>query len=255
MYSYAVRSAALLIAVFVPAAAFAMPINYGDRVGVTVSYLQVTEETLSTGDADGLFGAPSVFGDQIDFNPVGFSANASGAGGFDITDVELTFGIEAKPNKTIETIILTEAGDYTIVGAGGAGTLAAVAANVIIEVFEVDGVALISPVQTNTSLAFTPSNGDFDLFNDGPNILGAWNGSLTFDVNAFLASESIAGKATLVQVTLDNQLVALSESGTTAFIAKKDTDGLSVTALPEPGAGLLTALGLFGLVSSGRRRS
>jgi hypothetical protein len=236
-------------------AAFAVPINYGNYVGINVSYLQVTEQTLSAGDADGLFGAPTVVGDQIDFDPVGFAANASGAGGNDITDVELTFGIQAKPNEIITTIILTEAGDYTIAGAGGAGTLAAVAANVIIEVFEVDGVALGVPVQTNVQLAFAPSDGDYNLADDGQTILGSWNGSLTFDVAAFLASESIDGSATRVQVTLDNQLVALSEDGTNAFIAKKDTDGLSVTTLPEPGAGILSALGLLGLAAFTRRQA
>ena len=236
-------------------AAFAVPINYGDHVGVNVTYLQVTEETLSAGDPDGLFGAPSVFGDQMDFNPVGVAATASGASGLDITDAELTFGIEAKPNRTIESITLTENGDCTLLGVGTVTTLAAVSASVIIEVFELRGSAIMS-IQTTTALTFAPSGGTHDLATEGQTILGTWSGSLVFDVAAFLDSEGILdGEATLVQVTLDNQLVATSEDGTTSFIAKKDADGLSVTATPEPGTGLMLVVGLLGLARAGRSRA
>ena len=249
-----VFAAVSLLALALAPAASAVPINYGDFVGVNVTYLQVTEQTLSAGDPDGLFGSPTAFGDQLDFNPVGFSANASGAGGLDITDAQLTFGIDAKPNRTIENIILTETGDYTLLGSGTAGTLAAVAASVIIEVFEVDGITLLTPVQTTTALMFSPSNGDYNLADDGTALLAQWTGFLDFDVNAFLASQGISGHATLVQVTLDNQLVATSEDGTSAFIAKKDTDGLSVIAVPEPTTGTLFTFGLLGLLAAGRRR-
>jgi len=237
-----------------PLTAASVPINYGDVVGINVIYRQVTEKTLSAGDADGLFGAPVGSGDAIDFNPVGFASQSSGFLGNDITDVELTFGIEAKPNHLIDSIILTETGDYTLVGTGDAGTLAAVASSVIIEVLEVDFQAIV-PIQIQTSMTFTPSDGDFDLFNDGSAILAGWTGSLDFDVAGFLADNLIIGDATLIQVTLDNQLVTLSQDGTTAFIAKKDTDGLSITTnVPEPSTGLLATLGLVGLGLRDRRR-
>ncbi len=236
------------VVVFCPLLAVAAPINYGDVVGISVIYRQVTEQTLSAGDPDGLFGAPVGAGDSIDFNPVGFVSQSSGAGGFDITDVELTFGIEAKPNKLIDSILLTETGDYTLVGAGGLGTMAAVGASVIIEVLEVDFQPLLMPIQIQTALAFSPSGGDYNIQDDGTAILTGWTGSLDFDVAAFLLANSITGDATKVQVTLDNQLVTTSEAGTTAFIAKKDTDGLSVTStIPEPGTGLLLATGLVAL--------
>ncbi len=242
------RALCLLAVLLCPSVALALPINYGDVVGISVAYRQVTEETLSIGDANGLFGAPTGAGDSIDFNPVGFVSESSGTASSDITDVELTFGIEAKPNKLIQSIVLTETGDYTLIGAGGIGTLAAVAASVIIEVLEVDFQPLVAPIQIQTALAFSPSGGDYNLQDDGSAILAGWTGSLDFDVVAFLADNGITGDATYIQVTLDNQLVTMNDAGSTAFIAKKDTDGLSVTSvIPEPSTALLLAGGLVGL--------
>jgi hypothetical protein len=73
------------------------PINYGNFMGNTVMYTQVTEDTNSPGDSPPLFGAPTVSGNSLDFNPVGFDANSTGGSGPDITDGQLLFGIMAKP--------------------------------------------------------------------------------------------------------------------------------------------------------------
>ncbi len=57
----------------------AAAINYGDFSGSTVMYLGVTEKANSPVNAEPLFNAPTIVGDELDFNPSGFSAQSSGA--------------------------------------------------------------------------------------------------------------------------------------------------------------------------------
>lgn len=61
--------------------------------------------------------------------------------------------------------------------------------------------------------------------------------------NALLENLLATGLATEVDFTLDNTLLAISEAGSTAFIAKKETDGLRVTSVPEPATMLLFGFG------------
>src|SRR3990172_510762 len=93
----------------------AVPINYGTFMGNTVSYVDVTEDSNS-GDALPLFGAPTVSADSLDFDPVGFDANATGALGVDVTDGNLNFMVVAKRGKAIQSLELSEAGDTTLAG-------------------------------------------------------------------------------------------------------------------------------------------
>src|SRR5688500_7834477 len=79
-----------------PFAAVGAPINYGSFSGLSVSYIDVTEDS-TTGDALPLFGAPVFSGNSVDFNPVGFDAGASGANGSDVTGARLTFMVQAHP--------------------------------------------------------------------------------------------------------------------------------------------------------------
>jgi hypothetical protein len=164
--------------------------------------------------------------------------------------------VEAKPNQLIDQLQFSEAGDFTLAGFGGAGTFASVAANLFIDIVEVDGVS-INAIPIITSMSFMPSSGDWDLANDGPGpvVNGTWTGSVDVDLTQVLIAEGIlfTGGVTKVNVTLDNTLVTLSEDGTSSFIAKKDTKGLSVTAvIPEPSTGLLVGFG-FVLVAATRR--
>lgn len=233
-------------------AAGAVPINYGDFTGATVKYVDVTEDSGT--DPTPLYGSPSVAGDALNFDPVSFNSSSTGAGGVDITDGTLTFMIEALSGSVIDMVNFSEAGDFTLVGLGGAGTFASVSAFFFVDIVEVDGVS-ITPIQIVTSMTFTPSDGDWDLLNDGPGPLvnGTWSGSVDVDVKQALldAGVSFTNGATKVSVALDNTLTTLSEAGTSAFIAKKDFKGLSVTAMPEP---TTAALLLFGVFAALRRR-
>jgi hypothetical protein len=256
------HSPALLLTAAVcaaPALALAQ-VNYGDFSGSTVTYLQVTETALSPGDTEPLFGAPTISGNTLDFNPVNFVASASGAGGTDQTDGKLDFGISAVPGNFIPEVELSEAGDFTLGGFAN-DAFASVTATLFIDIYEVDG-APISTVNDTYSMTFTPSNGDWQLTsvidNPGgsPSIGGIWSGSVSVDIEQLMIDKSVSfvNGATKVGVVLDNTLLALSQDGTTAEIRKKDFKGFSITVVPEPTSFALALLGLGGLGATAFRK-
>src|SRR3712207_4160532 len=74
-------AAALLAGLTAPAGA--AQINYGTFMGTHVIYTNITEDTGASEPLP-LFGPPTVTGDSIDFNPVGFDAASTNIGS-DIT--------------------------------------------------------------------------------------------------------------------------------------------------------------------------
>jgi hypothetical protein len=240
-----------------PYAAFGAPINYGSHTGTSVSYVNVTEDT-TTGDSQPLFGPPTVTGNSIDFNPIGFDAEASGAGGSDDTGGQLKFSIQAHAGNAITSIQFSEAGDTTLTGVGTDATSTAVTANGTITINAVDGAA-ITPLTRPISLTFTPSGGNYGLATDGgglPIYHTQWTGSLAVNLPQILTNASVpfAVGATNISVDLVNLLTARSQAGTDALINKHDFGGLSITAIiPEPASALLFAVGLVGCLAGGRR--
>ena len=234
------------------------PINYGDFEGTTVWYRKVTEDANSVGDEPPLFGEPTVSGDTLDFDPVGFSASAAGAGGNDVTDGNLIFDVEAKPGTAIPTLRIHEAGDTTLAGFGSNATFTSVVTHLFVEIYEVDGVG-IDNINLQGDINFSPSGGDFGLGTDGsggPTFSTSWYGQITFSLGQALTDAGISYErgATKVSVNLDNVLVALSEDGTTSVIAKKDFEGLKIE-IPEPTTVAMALCGLIGLALAHRRRS
>lgn len=249
--------AVVLVSLFFVRSAAAAPINYGSFSGTTVDYIDVTEESNS-GDPLPLFGAPTVSGDSLDFNPVGFDANSSG-GGADITDSNLSFEVHAKTGHAIKNILLSEAGDTTIAGFGDNGTLTSVTADGVLNIYEVDGVGIGLP-GIPIALTFTPLGGIYKLgdLGGGPFYHTQWSGSLLLDIHQILTQNSIPFTygATKISLNIDNTLTAVSQSGTTALIAKKDFGGISITVnVPEPGAALGFGLGFVGLFAGARRKA
>ncbi len=260
---YAIHSAAiaLIVTAMGDLVAVAAPINYGNFTAATVDFLQVTEDANSFGDNPPLFGAPTVAGNSLDFNPIGFSAAAAGAGGNDITDGQLTFMIMAHNGHAISNVGFSESGDTLLSGFGTDATFTKVTAEVFVDIFEVDGNP-INQINVQADLVFTPLNGEYKLLTDGgggPFFQANWQGSLSIDLNAALtgAGQAFILGATKVAVSLDNTLAALSEAGTSSFIAKKDFDALSITVntpIPEPASVVLIVMGLAGVLGSRRVR-
>jgi hypothetical protein len=251
----------LLVMIALASQVQAASINYGNFSAVSVDFLDVQEDANSAGDVPPLFGPPTVSGDSLDFDPVGFGASATGAFGVDITDGNLSFDVMAKPNNIISNMLLAEAGDVTLLGFGTDATFAAVFANVFVDIHEVDGVP-INTISRHFSMTFTPSGGTYGQLTDGgggPLYSDDWSGGVFVDVDGILTSENLVylRGATKISINLDNTLVALSQAGTFSLIAKKDF-GVSVRVnlpgggIPEPTSFVL--LSLAGLVVVGCRR-
>lgn len=248
----------------------AAQINYGSHMGTHVTYVNVTEDSGSDEPLP-LFGAPTVTGNSIDFNPTGFDAASSGVGS-DITDSNLVFMVTAKSGSRISSITLSEAGDTTLAGnvtPGSMGTASAVFASGVLDIHEVDFMG-INHISVPFSLSFSPSGGTYFLGTDGgggPIFHTPWTGSATLDIDAILIANGFIippgpidpeGGATKISIDMDNTLVAVSEVGTSSSIAKKDFGGITIRSnvrlepgggpeIPEPTSVMLVGLGMMGL--------
>ena len=251
---------------------YAAPINYGDFVGSSVLYSNVTETANTPGDTEPLFSAPNISGNQLDFNPKGFTASAGG-GSVDITDGQLNFMLSSIQGSAITDFTIREGGDYTLFGTGSATTSLLYAISIgHISVLEVDGVSLASPMVLQGASA---SGGD--NLGNGTDAGTPWSLGLTYSVNAALTNAGISfvGGATRLDIALDNILAAISQPSSIAMIAKKDfkidvgTEVFApirtgfdpdlpittISAVPVPAAAWLFASGLIGLIGISRRQA
>jgi hypothetical protein len=249
-----------LLAAAGPAAA--VPINYGNHLGTDVTFVNVSEDSGT--DPVPLFGAPTVTGNSIDFNPLGFDATATN-GASDITDSNLTFMVTAHANRRIDSLTLNESGDTTMAGnvpPGSMGTATAVFASGVLDIHEVD-FAGINHITIPFAFTFNPSGGTYFLGTDGgggPFFNTQWTGSVTLDIDAILIANGITtGGATKISIDLDNTLTAVTQTGTTATIGKKDFGGVTITTevrqppVPEPASLGLGGVALAALAQWRRR--
>src|SRR5688572_3958434 len=206
--------------------ALAASMNYGDFVGNSVTYRDVTE---SNSEPNLLFSTPSVVGDTLEFDPVNFFAEVDPGPGSDITDSEINTVVEAQPGFFIDNIQISEEGDFTLEGTPGAFGHAGVGAAFFFEVLAVDGVLVGDGPIGFASMQFTtgggPNGGQYMLPGDQGNNT-PWIGTAFLDINAALAGSPYAGqRATSVRLSFDNTLSAAADDNAAAFIKKKEIGG------------------------------
>ena len=234
--------------------ALAGPAKSGSFVGDDITYTDVAEATPR-------FGTPTVSGNSLDFNPVGFSAGSSN-GGTDSAIGNLAFGIEVnkKSSSRIGSISLSEIGTTTLAGnvpPGSMATAAAVFTSGVLDIHEVDFKG-INHISVPFSMTFNPSGGTYFLGTDGgggPLFNTPFSGSATLPVDAILIANGLTPSATKVSIDLSNELHTVSEPLTSAFMSKLDFSVQTTVHTPEPTALSGLALAALALLQRRQRRT
>jgi PEP-CTERM motif len=238
----------------------AASINHGDfgpdfPPGILM-YQGVTESSGTDPLPPARYGVPTITGDTLDFDPKEFVASATG-GGLDITDVQLNFTLMSLPLTGITSLMISEEGDFTLFGGGTALTQVGAGLSIFVDIMAVDGVTLATPLSINLSTFFSAN-----LVADGPTMNEPWDNSLFVDLGAALVNADIPYQwgVSKAEIVIDDQLLAISELASIAFISKKDfTIAPTVIIdpeflLPEPSSMAMMVFALAGFGAAFRRR-
>ncbi len=248
IHKTAVVAALVIVAMGAQAATIA---NYGDFQGTSVSYNQVSENTDI-----GIYQAPIIVNDSINFNPLDMVASSPAGGGAVTNNALLNFDVQANAGKSIQGLYLTENGIMTTVGSGSA-TYVDVTANFLVTISMVNGVS-VPDITASFSMDFNPrEDGTWEFGTDGPAIGKSWDGSVFLNFAGMLTGNGYTESdgTTLANVSLENVLIANADAASTASIQKRNTDGLSITAdvIPEP-ASIVLIVGATSFLAFIRRR-
>jgi len=216
---------------FAVSSAQAVVLYPGPFVGTDFTYSNVSEVTTSSGDPEPLYGAPTVTGNTLDFNPdlYAFAADAPPP---DNTNSTLSFTYASNTAAPLPYLAIYEDGDYLFSGTTAAGEL--VTATIFVQIRDV-----------NTNTLLTSASTSFSEIYDSPNVeAGFWSLNLFIDLTPY--------NRTAVRVTINNLLTASASGGSTAFIQKKDFQ-IDPEVIPEPASVALLGLGV--LVMASRRRA
>ncbi len=178
------------------------------------------------GSEYGLFGEPNlVGGNTFVFFPSNFRAESSDGQIVDVNDT-LVFDLIAHTNVLITQIQITELGNYDVVGSGLVD---------LTGILQVQNLA--NPQTESVELVSTPPM-PVVVTDDFASGIWSAEGALSF-----------AGW-THLRVTLDNNLLAISDIGSSAFIQKETVgSAVAITIIPEPATICLLSLGALSLVS------
>lgn len=179
---------------------------------------------------NGLFGSPTVVGNSFVFFPSNFKAESTNGVADQISD-RLAFTLVMKPLVELVGVVMSEAGDYSILGIG------TVNAQGGLFVRNLDGPGLVgAPMTTNPVMPHSALASD----------AGLWNGT---------ASAFVPPGWTMVEVVFNNVLQATSEPGTAASIEKKVAEPMMLTlVIPEPASAGMLLLGAGALLIRRRQR-
>jgi hypothetical protein len=198
-------------------------VNYGNFSGGpgTIGFVAVTETTATPGDPEPLFGPPIYTGDGLVFNPVEFVASAPVA---DTTSALLSFMIDVPQGMEFHNIIITEIGDYSLLGPQAA---AQIATSVILS-SDQGGTHIINTGSASSFFTVPQGQiGNSNLFTLSLNIpIGDYQGDIWFK--------------------MDNTLQAIAPDGSASFIQKKIVS-IRTDDVPEPTSVAMLLLGIAGI--------
>ncbi|MCC6494507.1 MAG: PEP-CTERM sorting domain-containing protein [Pirellulales bacterium] len=137
----------------------------------------------------------------------------------------------------VSNVSVFEAGDYSLVGVGTPASQVSAGAILRATIVEVNGAA-VAPINVPTSNVSVAYN---LIANAG--LVQPWSLGTSVNVAAALPAGQ---RATKVDVSVNNQMIAISEPGSIAFIAKKEFI-IGTGVVPEPASFALAGLALCGL--------
>ena len=205
----------------------AVVIPYGSLAGTNVLFNSISEDTLlNPNAAPNLFGAPSVMGNMLIFEPLTFEASQTGLG-TEVTQGSLSVSLVAQSGSFITGILLEEFGDFAIAavpfGDGGS----------------VNGILTATAGSVSPAIAF---------FSATPTLGTNWNLDLPISLSPTSA----------VNLIVSNTLIATANSTFDDAFLKKKGFKITVTTtgtVPEPNSAIIfMVLGLAGNTLRRRHR-
>lgn len=188
----------------------------------------------------GLFGTPTIVGDEIKWFPSGspgFSAKVTGADNLVVTSGTFALKVTADPGYQLTGSSLSEGGDYFFFGEAAAGVSAS---------GQLRMTSLVPSATTVTS-SIAPTTTFLE------------NGPLDFTTADWSAAAVVAlsAPATVANISIQNILAAWAAGAPVlqaAFIEKKEvTLSVAVAAIPEPSTWAMLGLGV-GMIGFALRR-
>lgn len=232
--SSAVRAALIVGVAGLAGSALARPINYGDYFGSNIDFIQVTEDSSTETPGTPVFGAPTLSGNALLWFPTTYSSFSQN-GSADSTNGVLTVSLRSRPGEFIKSVTISEIGDYSLSGVGTASTFASVSSSMF-------AFAPQNGINYGGALTVTPKA----TFIRPIDSAGPWTAKRVIDVTGL--------GITQLDLTFSSTLSTGSESGTTAFIQKKQIGGPTLR-IEVPAPGSLALVGLGGLAALRRRRA